>query len=580
MAHIMSAEVLPSQQSVAQERGAAVAWSDALAATAGIDQMPQRLLADIILERAETQGHLPALFSDIESYSFSQLAERIGSYQHWAMAQGLGRGSTIALMMGNRPDYVAAWLGLSRAGAVVALINTSLRGEALAHALKVSTAKAIFVDEANRPHVDALHGQFSIFNPPQSRLEIPASAGVSISDRALLIYTSGTTGLPKASVVSHRRVLNWALWFKGLLGNSQGDRMYNCLPLYHSVGGVVAVAATLAAGGSTVIAGKFSASNFWNDIRRWQCTQFQYIGELCRYLMVQPASELDGVHPLRLAVGNGLRADIWPDFAARFRIPQIVEFYAATEGSFSLYNVQGPVGSIGRIPPFLRHRFKVALVKHDAETGKPARGSDGLCIVVAAGEAGEALGLISNVGQFEGYTDAKETNAKILRDVLRPGDAWFRTGDLMRMDKAGNYFFVDRIGDTFRWKGENVATLEVANALSKISGVKDAVVYGVQVPRADGKAGMACLEVTEEFSLDAMASEIGKALPAYAVPLFVRLGGQAAVTETFKHKKNDLMQAGYDPSVTGDPVYVMLDGSYCKLDSGLFQKLQAGDIRL
>ena len=565
----------------AAPRSAALAWSDALAATASVEQNPQRLLADIIFARAETHGSAPALLSDKESFTFSQLAARIGTYQEWAHARGLGKGAVVALMMANRPDYVAAWLGLSRAGVVVALVNTSLRGEGLGHALRVAEASHVIVDAENREHFSSLSLPISIESaPPSAAPGILPSAGVVVSDRALLIYTSGTTGLPKASVVSHRRVLNWALWFKGLLGDTEVDRMYNCLPLYHSVGGVVAVAATLAAGGSTVIAGKFSASNFWNDIRRWECTQFQYIGELCRYLMAQPASDRDGEHNLRLAVGNGLRADIWPEFVKRFRIPQVVEFYAATEGTFSLYNVQGPVGSIGKIPSFLRHRFKVALVKHDESTGQPLRGADGLCIAVKPEEAGEAIGYIANPAQFEGYTDANESARKVLRNVFEAGDAWFRTGDMMRTDKAGNFFFVDRIGDTFRWKGENVSTLEVANALSQISGIKDAVVYGVNVPKADGKAGMAYLETDENFSLADFAARAKAALPTYAVPLFLKLGGEAQVTETFKHKKNELAAAGFDPAKSDAVLYVLLNGAYRKLDQAVYQQLQSGQIKL
>lgn len=561
-------------------RSAAIAWSDALAATASIEQFPNRLLADIILDRAATHGSAPALMSDRESFTFSALAERIATYQVWASAKGLSKGAVVALMMVNRPDYVAAWLGLSRAGIVVALVNTTLRGEGLSHCIGVAGTQHVIVDDEFREYVATLGGTISIESPPSISLELPPSAAISVSDRALLIYTSGTTGLPKASVVSHRRVLNWALWFKGLLGNTESDRIYNCLPLYHSVGGVVAVAATLAAGGSTVIAGKFSASNFWNDIRRWHCTQFQYIGELCRYLMAQPSSELDGVHDLRLAVGNGLRADIWPEFVKRFRIPQIVEFYAATEGTFSLYNVQGPVGSIGKIPAFLRHRFKVALVKHDENSGQPKRGAGGLCVAMGVNEPGEAIGYIANPAQFEGYTDQQETDRKILRNVFEKGDAWFRTGDLMRADKGGNFFFVDRIGDTFRWKGENVSTLEVANALSKIPGVKDAVVYGVSVPKADGKAGMAYIETTEGFSVDLLLGEAKKSLPSYAMPLFLRLGGEAQVTETFKHKKNEMASSGFDPAASEDLLYVLVGGSYRKLDNAIYQQLQSGQIKL
>ena len=561
-------------------RSANLAWSEALAASATIEQLPQRLLADIILERATSDGDLLALLSDTKSFTFSELAARIYDYQAWAMAQGLVKGSCVGLVMGNRPDMVAAWLGLSRAGVVVALLNPSLKHEALAHAVALAAPSHLVVDPAFESAIHDAGISIAICAAPERGKARPSSCGVSIKDTALLIYTSGTTGLPKAAKVSHARVLNWALWFMGLLGNTKTDRIYNCLPLYHSVGGIVAVAATLAAGGSTVIAPKFSASQFWPDIRRWQCTQFQYIGELCRYLLAQPVSDLEGGHQLRLAVGNGLRGDIGVAFQERFAIPQIIEFYAATEGTFSLYNVQGPMGSIGRIPPFLRHRFKIALVQHDVETGLPKRNSDGTCAPVATGEVGEAIGYLPTDEAFEGYTGPDESERKILRDVFERGDRWFRTGDLMRMDKAGNYFFVDRIGDTYRWKGENVSTLEVATVIVKAAGVKDAVVYGVQVPGADGRAGMACLETTDDFDIERFHSVASAALPNYAVPVFLRLANKTVVTETFKHKKNDLAQAGFDPSFIADRLFVRIDGVYRRLDDEMYRAIISEQVKL
>jgi fatty-acyl-CoA synthase len=298
----------------------------------------------------------------------------------------------------------------------------------------------------------------------------PAERGaVTINDRALLIYTSGTTGLPKAASISHRRILNWGGWFAGLTDASPEDRLYDCLPLFHSVGGIVAPCSMLSAGGSVVLADKFSAGHFWYDIVHFDCTLFQYIGELCRYLLKAPPSEYETSHRLRLVCGNGLRGDIWEAFQARFAIPRILEFYAATEGNFSLYNVEGKPGAIGRIPPLLAHRFPAAIIRVDAELGNPVRSEDGLCIPCARGEVGEAIGRIGTAddggGRFEGYTDVAETEKKILRNVLAPGDAWFRTGDLMRLDEGGYFHFVDRVGDTFRWKGENVATSEVNEAI-------------------------------------------------------------------------------------------------------------------
>jgi fatty-acyl-CoA synthase len=346
------------------------------------------------------------------------------------------------------------------------------------------------------------------------------------------------------------------------------DRIYVCLPLYHSVGGVVATGALLVSGGAVVIAEKFSVQRFWDDIVQWDCTLFQYIGELCRYLVNAPPHPRERAHRLRLCAGNGLRADIWERFQSRFRIPRILEFYAATEGNVSLYNVEGKAGAIGRVPPFLNHRFPLALVK---------------CVT---GEAGEALGRIRGAsqsgGDFEGYTSAEDTERKILRDVFEPGDAWYRTGDLMRMDASGFYYFVDRIGDTFRWKGENVATSEVADAIMAFPGTVETTVYGVAVPGTEGAAGMAVLVGDGNLSLPDLRQHLTQRLPPYARPLFLRLKNGIDVTGTFKHKKSDLIREGFDPKATPDEIYFddPARQAYVRLDPALYARICAGKLRL
>jgi fatty-acyl-CoA synthase len=294
----------------------------------------------------------------------------------------------------------------------------------------------------------------------------------------------------------------------------------------------------------------------------FDCTVFQYIGEICRYLLKAPASGHEAGHVLRLAVGNGLRGDIWEAFAGRFAIPRILEFYAATEGNFSLFNVEGRPGAIGRIPPLLAHRFPASIVKVDADSGSPGRGDDGLCIACVPGEVGEAVGRIGTAdrggGLFEGYTDPAETENKILRDVFVEGDAWFRTGDLMLRDEQGYFHFVDRIGDTFRWKGENVATSEVNDAIRDCPGVLDASTYGVAVPGADGRAGMAALVVDQSFDFGIFAEHLSRRLPAYGLPVYIRLCLVLDATETFKQKKQRLIREGFDPSVVSDPLFLRL----------------------
>jgi fatty-acyl-CoA synthase len=381
--------------------------------------------------------------------------------------------------------------------------------------------------------------------------------------------------------------MQWSHWFAGMMDTKPGDRMFNCLPLYHSVGGVVATFATLISGGAVVIRSRFSASDFWRDVRDEGCTLFQYIGELCRYLVNTPYQPIETEHSLRMACGNGLRPEVWEPFKTRFRIPRILEYYASTEGNFSLYNCEGQPGAIGRIPPFLASRLPVALLRFDVEKSEPWRNADGLCERCAANEVGEAVGLMPDVesrraGRFEGYADAAASARKILRNVFKEGDAWYRTGDLMRRDERGFYYFVDRAGETYRWKGENVSTAEVLTALTASRGVVDGVVYGVSVPGADGRAGTAALVVNEDFDLAAFHTEVASRLPPYARPVFLRLLTTLEATATFKPRKQDLQQAGFDPARISDPLYFDDSRSkrYVSLDAALFAAILSGELRI
>ena len=378
--------------------------------------------------------------------------------------------------------------------------------------------------------------------------------------------------------------MQWSHWFAGLMDVTPADRMYNCLPLYHSVGGVVAAGATLVGGGAVVLRERFSASTFWQDVVEERCTLFQYIGELCRYLLNAPSRPEETQHQLRLACGNGLRAEVWVPFQERFRVPQILEYYAATEGNFSLYNCEERAGSVGRIPPFLSHRVPVTLVKFDVATALPVRDAAGRCRRCAVEEVGEAIGQIMDdrgATRFEGYTDDAASAQKILRDVFFAGDAWYRTGDLMRQDVQGFFYFVDRIGDTFRWKGENVSTTEVADVIGGCPGVTDVAVYGVAVPHADGRAGMAALVVSPEFSLEGLRGSAHREAPPYARPVFIRLLGALELTGTFKLRKQDLMLEGYDPARVRDPLFVddPSDERYTPFDMEAYERLQREGLR-
>ncbi len=592
---------------VRRDASTAQAWLRALELTAPIASNPDRILPAVILEVAARMGDAPALLSGQESFSYRALAERTNQYARWAINQGLEKGDVVCLLMANRPEFMAIWLGITSAGAVVSLLNTNLAGASLAHCIRTVRPKHIIVSaEFAKNLTDALipHAPFPQIwthgdtDAPFSRIDLDIARhcgeplnrderpSVRIDDLALYIYTSGTTGLPKAARVSHARVMQWSHWFAGMLGAQSTDRMYSCLPMYHSVGGVQAPGAALVAGGSVVLRDKFSASCFWSDILRWDCTMFQYIGELCRYLLSAEPCPEETMHRVRIACGNGLAPEIWDAFKERFRIPRIVEFYAATEGGVSLFNVQGKPGAIGHIPAYLAHRFSPALVVFDSETGEPARNRQGFCIPCAPNQPGEALGKVMNDpasagSRFEGYTDEDASEKRILRNVFEPGDAWVRSGDLMRKDDKGYFYFVDRIGDTFRRKGENVATTEVAQAICAFPGVSQANVYGVPVPNTEGKVGMAALVAEDNLDLADLRKHLVRSLPAYARPVFLRIQTAIDITGTFKYSKTELVRQGYNPAASGDALYFdsLESEAFVQLDKELYDRIQSGGIR-
>jgi fatty-acyl-CoA synthase len=594
--------------SAAPRLSPAKAWLRALELTSDIAKRPARILPVAIEELAGQFADAPALIGERETLTYRTLVERANRYARWAQRHKVARGERVCIVMPNRPEYLAIWLGLTRAGGVVALVNTNLVGPALAHSINVvggrriiAAAELVEAVRAARPHLEAeaeiwSHGDGGsdlaridqaveeLSGEPLAEHERPP---LTVADPALCIYTSGTTGLPKAANVNHFRVMMWSNWFAGMMGTTPSDRIYDCLPMYHSIGGIAAPGALLVAGGGVVVREKFSARQFFDDVRRHDCTIVQYIGEICRYLVNTPAQPRESEHRIRLACGNGLRPDVWEPFRRRFAIPQILEFYAATEGNVTLFNCEEQPGAIGRIPPFLAHRFPTALVRHDVATGEPARDALGSCIRCAPDEVGEAIGKIRDdsadlTGRFEGYTSRADSERKTLRDAFEPGDAWFRTGDLMRKDRRGFFYFVDRIGDTFRWKGENVATGEVEEAIMRFPGIVEATVYGVAIPGTEGRAGMATLACDGVPDLPALRRHLADSLPSYARPLFLRLRREIEVTSTFKHKKADLAREGYDPSIAGDPIYFddPEHQAFVRVDAALRERIDRGQMRL
>ncbi|WP_300544738.1 long-chain-acyl-CoA synthetase [Maricaulis sp.] len=555
-----------------------------------VDRFPDRPMA--LLDQGE-----------ISYRAFDACANRVA---HWAMAQGLKPGDTVALFMTNRWEYIAIWFGLSKAGIVTSLINNQLSGSSLAHCLNIGETRQVIVEGElagafasarecglSDMGVWVLDGAFedagdfaaALAEYSDARPGLSVRAGVKPEDPVLKMFTSGTTGLPKAALMTHIRALYYLNVFAVASKSSETDRMMMVLPLYHATGGLCGVGCALSFGGALIIRPRFSASNFWSDARRFKATMFMYVGELCRFLINSPETGDEKHHTIRCAIGNGMRRDVWEAFQARFHVPDIIEFYGSTEGNVGLVNASNQPGAVGRVPGYLKHRFNIDLVKFDMEAEVPVRGPDGFCVACRPGEVGEAIGRIDPNDarfRFDGYGSREDTEKKILRDVFEAGDAWFRTGDLMTRDKLGHYYFVDRVGDTFRWKSENVATGEVAEALA-VDGVEQANVYGVEVAGYPGRAGMAALVANDTaLDLDMLRAHVHDSLPAYARPLFLRLQRQTDTTGTFKFRKVDLVKQGFDPSAIGDPIWFDHpgEGRYVPLTPELYAAIQAGDIRV
>ncbi len=576
--------------------------------------------SDLLESHFRTRADRPALIGEAGSMTWSELDSFANRAAHWALSEGLSRGDVVALSMENRPEFIGIWLGLSRIGVVSALMNTNLTGDRLAHCMREANAKHWIVGaemaEAVASALPELEEKPQILVAGGGGLKIEGSADIPTvllevaseaqafdaahaeqstspvdpglraarvgADGLFLIYTSGTTGLPKAANISHSKAIVAGIASWKSMGLNENDRSYCCLPLYHSAGGMMAVGAALLSGGTLVIARRFSAKRFWSDCTQHEVTAFQYIGELCRYLLNSPSHPDETGHRIRVIIGNGLRPEVWTPFQERFQIPRIVEFYGATEGNFALINFSGKVGAIGQLPGFLRKAVGIELVRFDIETEEIVRGPDGFCQRCDFDEPGELLIKISQTTRFEGYTNESATKKKVLQNAFGKGDAYFRSGDLLRLDEEGFFFFVDRIGDTFRWKGENVATSEVAEVVSGVAGVEEANIYGVEIPGTDGRAGMAALVTNDDFDIEALDRVVEEGLASYARPIFIRILPQMEITGTFKHRKVDLVREGFDPTKLTDRLYFRdpEKGRYVPLDLAAFERIEAGQFRL
>ncbi len=537
-----------------------------------------------------------------KQYSYQQFNQWSNRIAHYLDDTGIKSGDVVALMMENRPETLACVLAITKLGAIVSMINTTQRDEVLLHSLTTVTPQSVIIGEeciqayndvSSQINKAANFNQFymadNTSNPaPQDFIDIASACKNASSDNlastqsiqmkqtAYYIFTSGTTGLPKASILTHFR------WIKamGAFGLSafrirKDDVFYVCLPLYHNNALTVSWGSIVGAGATMVLARKFSASRFWDDCRHYGVTAFCYIGELCRYLLNQPAKENDRNHSVRVMGGNGLRPDIWMKFKHRFNVPQVMELYGASECNIAFVNSLNLDMTAGYCP------MSFEVIEYDIEQDTPVLNSDGFMIPVSKGETGLLIAEVTERSPYEGYTNTQANRSKVLNNVFKAGDKYFNSGDLVQKQGYKHVAFIDRLGDTFRWKGENVATTEVEEVANQFPQIEHSVVYGVQIPNTDGRAGMAAITLStpiEQFDTKTFTEHVKNKLPNYAVPIFIRIRPQQEITGTFKYKKGTLKADGFDYETFNEPVFVLLPGNkhYQKIDSHLNQKIKQG----
>ena len=556
-------------------------------------------IGSMIEQNAKLHPNAAAILYEDRRYTHREVHELSNKWANWLTSRGVTKGDVISVLLENRPEALLIIAGIVKLGAIAAVINTKQRGRTLHHSLAVAKARLHIVGEELWDAFTEVHDGPEevawVREQPDARAPVasidaatavanastatPAAlAHVRLGDPCFYIYTSGTTGMPKASIMSHNRWSKAAGAFgMSALALTERDVLYLALPLYHNNALTVAWASATAGGAALAIRRKFSVSNFWDDVRKFRATAFVYIGELCRYLLNQPPRPDDRNHSVRRICGNGLRPDIWKQFKARFGIDEVYEFYAASEGNIAFVNLLNVDCTVGLCPaPY-------ALIAYDVDRDEPVRGADGNMVRVGRGEVGLLIAEVSERYSFDGYTDKAASEKKLFRDVFRKGDVWFNSGDLLRDQGFRHAQFIDRVGDTFRWKGENVSTNEVAEALNTFHQVAESTVYGVQIPGADGRCGMAALVLrcsVDEFDLAGFSRHVETQLPPYARPVFLRIRPELEVTGTFKQMKSDLRRQGFDPSLVDEPVFVMLprETRYVPLTSEQHRAIASGQL--
>ncbi|XP_070583633.1 long-chain fatty acid transport protein 2-like isoform X1 [Erythrolamprus reginae] len=546
---------------------------------------PPITLLEIFLARVKKYSDKPLILYEDEVYSYrdidrysNQIARVLKDYV------GLKEEDIVAVFLKTTPTYLSLFLGVAKIGCTMACINYNIRLKSLIHVLKSCNAKVLL----STPDLkDAIEDILPILNdegirvfylsddsptegvePLLKRIKLSSAESVPVSFRAnvtpkstcLYIFTSGTTGLPKAAVISQKKALMGSYLFR-LTGVNNKDIVYTPLPLYHSAG-FLGLMGSVDMGATCVLRSKFSVSHYWDDCRRYNVTVIQYVGELMRYLCNAPKRDNDRDHKVKKAIGNGMRIEVWKEFLNRFGPIKICEVYGATEGISGFINYVGKVGAVGKSNFFIKKLFNFTFIQYDVDADQPVRDEKGFCIPVPAGQTGLMVVKISNTLPFEGYAgDYGNTERKILRNVLKDGDSYFNTGDLLMEDHEGFIYFHDRVGDTFRWKGENVATTEVEMTLAASDIIEEVNVYGVPVAGHEGKVGMAAIRLKDGCSFDGKKLFIHTKdyLPSYAIPRFIRIKEKLEITGSFKQCKGPLVRDGFNPAIISDPLFFLDD---------------------
>lgn len=565
-------------------------------------------LAHSFEQSVEKYKNKDFIFFEDETWTYSEINNTANILAHKLIEDGISHGDKVILFMENRPSYVSTILALNKIGAIGVLINTSLKGEPLIHCINSSNSKKCIFGAELSGSLEGVLSSINITaksdiywvqdlpngNCPEWATDInkildlsktdnlSETNNVTAKDIAFYIFTSGTTGVPKAALFPNVKIVasSTNITRGGYRMNSE-DCLYNCLPLYHSTGMMLGLCACIHVGASTFIKRKFSASSFWKEVKKYNTTAFIYVGELCRYLSLQDPVDEEKDNPITKMVGNGLRPDLWDCFRNRFCVDRICEIYGASEGNGFFMNLLNKDQTIGMT------NNKIELLEYDIGENKLKKDIDGNFIRVKENQPGLALVEIGPNAIFNGYTDKKASDEKIFRNVFNDGDSWFNTGDILKTMDVGfalgrkHYQFVDRVGDTFRWKSENVSTNEVAEILNLFNQVNMANVYGVKIPKSEGRAGMVAFNCElKEFKWSDFSKFVAEKLPKYAQPIFIRIIKELETTGTFKLKKNDLREEAYHlDKIKGDQIYIKKPGnsSYEVLDKSYYDIIMSGE---